>query len=209
MKRCHCYQCDRTVMISGNNLICPECGSDFLEVVEENINSNNTNNNFQNQFLGSIFNQLNSNLGNINLNANHSGDQFSDVFQDVASHLFRDLFHRRSGEEILENLITTLSGRLERRFGTDFIHSIAENLRNLSRLHQGRPPASEDVINSLHPQQYSEGVCLDSTCAICLTEMENGDEVIVLNCRHGYHKDCIEPWLRTHNVCPTCREVQT
>uniref|UniRef100_A0A1I8AN22 RING-type domain-containing protein n=1 Tax=Steinernema glaseri TaxID=37863 RepID=A0A1I8AN22_9BILA len=45
-------------------------------------------------------------------------------------------------------------------------------------------------------------------CSICLdwlmTDIEQ--EVIVTNCRHAFHKNCIQRWLSTHSEqkCPTC-----
>lgn len=45
------------------------------------------------------------------------------------------------------------------------------------------------------------------TCAICLENHNNNDDVIILDCKHIYHKDCISEWLREHETCPVCRGV--
>ncbi|KAI4377882.1 hypothetical protein MLD38_015443 [Melastoma candidum] len=43
-------------------------------------------------------------------------------------------------------------------------------------------------------------------CAICLEEYEDGRECRFLpDCRHVYHRDCIDKWLVQKRLCPLCR----
>ncbi|KAG8079269.1 hypothetical protein GUJ93_ZPchr0007g4272 [Zizania palustris] len=45
-------------------------------------------------------------------------------------------------------------------------------------------------------------------CVVCLSSMEEGDEVRVLRCRHLFHRRCLDPWLqqaRSPATCPLCR----
>lgn len=46
------------------------------------------------------------------------------------------------------------------------------------------------------------------TCAICMEDYEEHDDVIIgANCVHMYHKDCLMKWmLGKHDFCPYCRE---
>ena len=47
---------------------------------------------------------------------------------------------------------------------------------------------------------------LDYDCAICLSSMEKEEVVMELPCKHSYHKDCIEPYLKDYSYkCPVCR----
>ena len=41
-------------------------------------------------------------------------------------------------------------------------------------------------------------------CVICLENMINGDEIILTECFHMYHKNCIGDWLKISNICPIC-----
>jgi len=40
------------------------------------------------------------------------------------------------------------------------------------------------------------------TCSICLEPCVSGVE---LECKHVFHKKCIEKWLDTNPTCPNCR----
>ncbi|CAN0854896.1 RING-H2 finger protein ATL52 [Linum grandiflorum] len=44
------------------------------------------------------------------------------------------------------------------------------------------------------------------TCAICLCEFEEGEELKTLpECMHSFHVGCIDMWLYSHSNCPMCR----
>ncbi|OEL13400.1 hypothetical protein BAE44_0025580 [Dichanthelium oligosanthes] len=43
-------------------------------------------------------------------------------------------------------------------------------------------------------------------CSICLGEFAEGDKVKALpRCGHGFHPECVDPWLRDRASCPLCR----
>ncbi|OAC99030.1 hypothetical protein MUCCIDRAFT_19663, partial [Mucor lusitanicus CBS 277.49] len=45
-------------------------------------------------------------------------------------------------------------------------------------------------------------------CQVCLDSYQSEDYVRVLECHHGFHKDCIDKWLTEgQNRCPLCRGV--
>ncbi|CAN6233601.1 unnamed protein product [Urochloa humidicola] len=45
-------------------------------------------------------------------------------------------------------------------------------------------------------------------CAVCLEAFEAGDRCRALpGCEHGFHAQCVDPWLRKSRVCPVCRAV--
>ena len=44
------------------------------------------------------------------------------------------------------------------------------------------------------------------TCAICMTDFEDGDQLILLPCTHMFHGgDCGAQWLKIKKTCPICR----
>ncbi|CAF3643150.1 unnamed protein product [Rotaria sp. Silwood1] len=49
----------------------------------------------------------------------------------------------------------------------------------------------------------------DDKCTICLSEYKTGETVKRLRCKHIFHPECIDPWLKTSTQCPICRSAQT
>jgi hypothetical protein len=42
-------------------------------------------------------------------------------------------------------------------------------------------------------------------CSICLESYRQGDSILILNCSHTFHKQCIELWFQKEFNCPNCR----
>lgn len=45
---------------------------------------------------------------------------------------------------------------------------------------------------------------IGSACSICLCEYGTID-VVVTNCGHAFHNECIQGWIRINAICPVCR----
>jgi hypothetical protein len=45
----------------------------------------------------------------------------------------------------------------------------------------------------------------DSSCSICLSDYQQGEELRYLPCNHVFHSECILPWLKTNKTCPMCK----
>jgi hypothetical protein len=45
----------------------------------------------------------------------------------------------------------------------------------------------------------------ETTCAICLTRLQEGDVVGNISCGHVFHKECLKDWLPRRNTCPLCQ----
>lgn len=49
----------------------------------------------------------------------------------------------------------------------------------------------------------------DANCTICLGDYEEGQELKRLPCRHHFHSNCVDEWLRLNKTCPLCvRDVE-
>ena len=70
-------------------------------------------------------------------------------------------------------------------------------------------PASPDAIQQL-PKKAVDKSMLGSDgkaeCSVCMDNVDVGDEVTVLPCRHWFHGDCVGAWLKEHDTCPHCRQ---
>jgi hypothetical protein len=70
---------------------------------------------------------------------------------------------------------------------------------------------SQTDLNNLETKKFSEiqGTGTDVRCAICITEFTGDDLVRIMQCKHFFHKDCIDIYLEKYNnKCPMCRESQ-
>ena len=45
----------------------------------------------------------------------------------------------------------------------------------------------------------------EGQCVICLETFKDGDSVKRLRCKHLFHADCIDKWLRISSCCPMCK----
>ncbi|KVH97514.1 Zinc finger, RING-CH-type [Cynara cardunculus var. scolymus] len=44
-------------------------------------------------------------------------------------------------------------------------------------------------------------------CAICLSKVEDDDEIRELRCDHFFHSNCLDKWFSyRHTTCPLCRD---
>ena len=66
----------------------------------------------------------------------------------------------------------------------------------------------DEQIIDFNDKLYNPSICVDLTeyiagnCPICL---EDG-VLYQLNCKHGFHMNCIDKWINKKNNCPLCRK---
>lgn len=63
-------------------------------------------------------------------------------------------------------------------------------------------PASVRAIDALKQQLVAAEH--GASCVVCMEAMDA--PCAQLPCRHQFHVQCIEPWLKMHSTCPTCRD---
>lgn len=76
---------------------------------------------------------------------------------------------------------------------------------------QGRfvPDASQgmplEVLDRLPEMTYGAAGCPsleDPTCTICIEQLQDGEKIRQLPCRHCFHKGCVDSWLTRSATCP-------
>lgn len=63
--------------------------------------------------------------------------------------------------------------------------------------------ASQDLIDSLPVEEYDSSIN-ETSCAVCLSDFEECDELRRLPCNHSFHVGCVDKWLKQNKVCPLC-----
>lgn len=60
----------------------------------------------------------------------------------------------------------------------------------------------------MHPYvfNYFDGKLPEnSTCAICMSQIETEDSYMVTPCSHAFHTQCLSRWMEEQLICPICR----
>ena len=73
-------------------------------------------------------------------------------------------------------------------------------------------PASAAAIAALPKAKIDESMLGSdgkAECSVCMDNVEVGDEVTMLPCKHWFHGDCVGAWLKEHDTCPHCRQSIT
>lgn len=138
---------------------------------------------------GGIFNENIELLVENEINRLQTGQQLANT-----------LFNRYVFDEELINLHTLDSGLFFEDIPEEDINNI-----DFSNDHP-RHPLSDDIFRRLKVVNYCDIVRASTTeCSICLDKFNDTDKVIVLKCKHYFHKNCIEKWFEEQSTCPICR----
>ena len=215
-----CHLCKKEftkIFIDNTDIQCRFCGNNFCEEIIQNedlhqhpssfipyesntTNSNSNSNNSNN--LNSIFprNQNQSQTTSSSTNTRNSLLNFvmmprsnrpttTSSLLDMVFNLLRD---RNTDENNMENIINYIMQNDPNRYGN--------------------PPTSKSVLEKLEKiiidkenldEIGKEASC--ENCSVCKDNFEICQTILKLTCKHIFHEECIMPWLKERNSCPTCR----
>ena len=85
--------------------------------------------------------------------------------------------------------------------------------RNRNTQNKKKKPVAEKLVNKLKKFPLTKKYCKKNkngkyespSCCICLTEIQKGEETVLLPCGHMFHWKCCLNWLNENNTCPMCR----
>ncbi|KAI3452847.1 hypothetical protein Pfo_009510 [Paulownia fortunei] len=69
----------------------------------------------------------------------------------------------------------------------------------------GQRPASKASIEAMTSVEIVKGENDVEQCVVCLEEWETGEMAKEMPCKHRFHGECIEKWLKICGSCPVCR----
>jgi hypothetical protein len=97
----------------------------------------------------------------------------------------------------------------------DFVYSqegldrIVSQLMEQTTTSNAPPPATQADIDALPRKKVDESMLgpeHTAECSICMDEVNIGEEVTELPCKHWFHHTCVSAWLLEHDTCPHCRK---
>jgi len=189
-------------------ILCKEQNNDEFEKkkFDENLNDTNANNN--------------QNDNGPNSNANIDGNFILFDIPGISSNNAGFVVVGRNDENNTNESLNEEKDEII-NIGLSFISNYI-NLRDISSINVVRIPfeqennsqTSQDIINKLKHFKMEKGFYKKNIeedkfefpkCTICLMEISEGTEVILLPCDHIFHEKCITKWVKIHTTCPLCR----
>lgn len=183
---------------------------DDEEIEEEiDISGNNIENNTQQR---SNSEPSQSTVPSTNSNLNWFGNSDSRFYESIMNN-FTDIINRNN------NTDRPISG-FSLQYQTVPLNSYSNMLNSFMGMNGtslNTQPLNEDVKMVLTESEISNlkkiklkdvsGINHESEhkCTVCLENMNEEDEVILLDCKHFFHRKCIETWFKEcSNKCPIC-----
>ena len=118
----------------------------------------------------------------------------------------RGLLRRR---EMMMNYLMTMLLGLRRRSEDDYPNvdnmSYEELLALEERMGNVNKGLDKEIIDKIPKEKFSKYKFSDDKCIICQYEFKVNEIVKVLPCKHCFHPDCIEEWLKNQKFCPYCK----
>lgn len=94
--------------------------------------------------------------------------------------------------------------RQDRRRSRSPRHDESSFIINDSRESVRQRPVSKAVVSSLS-RSWRRNDVHDIECSICTENVQEGQNVVELNCAHVFHADCLLQWTERKGTCPACR----
>ena len=95
----------------------------------------------------------------------------------------------------------------------EIVQDIISNIDTLVQHNYDIDQETNDLHEESEPNNCNENTDLENKCCICLEEMNDLHDTILLSCNHILHKKCLFSYIATNykneevfNTCPLCRK---
>ncbi|KAJ8285451.1 hypothetical protein GJAV_G00026920 [Gymnothorax javanicus] len=96
--------------------------------------------------------------------------------------------------------------QLEDRLGSVNRGAVQTTIERYTFPHKYKKRKPVDLKISMNEEESD----IDEKCTICLSMLEDGEDVRRLPCMHLFHQACVDQWLATSRKCPICRvDIET
>lgn len=108
-------------------------------------------------------------------------------------------------------ILSAISQQTPFRNNTAFFQALLVEVWDSVNIHEGTEEQQRQVaLESLPPPISYRNLDVSSSpheCVICLEDFVDGDSCRVFSvCKHMFHLNCVDNWLRKNLTCPICRK---
>ena len=141
-----------------------------------------------------------------NLN-NNITQKITEITQTIQEQRQRQINMLQRREIMMNYLMSMLIGLRQREENYPNVDNMSyeELLALEERMGNVSKGLTKEQIDKLPRDKFSKSKYADDKCIICQYEFKNFEKVIALFCKHCFHPDCIEEWLKNQKVCPYCK----
>ena len=141
-----------------------------------------------------------------NLN-NNITQKITEITQTIEDQRRRQINMLQRREIMMNYLMSMLMGLRQREENYPNVDNMSyeELLALEERMGNVNKGLTKEQIDKLPRDKFSKSKYTDDKCIICQYEFKNYEKVIALSCKHCFHPDCIEEWLKNQKVCPYCK----
>ena len=141
-----------------------------------------------------------------NLN-NNITQKITEITQTIQEQRQRQINMLQRREIMMNYLMSMLMGLRQREENYPNVDNMSyeELLALEERMGNVSKGLTKEQIDKLPRDKFSKSKYADDKCIICQYEFKNYEKVIALSCKHCFHPDCIEEWLKNQKVCHYCK----
>ena len=139
---------------------------------------------------------------------NNIVSKINEITQTIEEQRQRQTNLLRRREVVMNYLMSMVMGmrrRSEEEYPNVDNMSYEELLALEERMGNVSKGLTKETIDKLPREKFVKNKFSDDKCIICQYEFKNLEKLIVLPCKHCFHPDCIEEWLKNQKVCPYCK----
>ena len=184
LKDFNCPSCKKSFknLVSPNKLNsnCPTCSHESCpEIKKQELNQNNGHNQRDTLYHVDAF-----------FDENIYREAYNDIFGDINNYFISTSLNLCISDFFIINRIFS-QNEDENKYA-----KVEENI--IDKLNHFK-------MNNNHCKKNENGEYEFPKCSICLVEINEGMDSILLPCEHIFHDNCLIHWLTMHKTCPLCR----
>ena len=164
----------------------------------------------QDKEINALDNQINNYI-TLNSNLQSQIESIKRRIEQRRTHnqLHENIRRRRAqAREIFENYIMSMILNSHFQRENDYPNvddmSYEELLALEERIGNVNNGLNDQRINRLN-EVYFDKKKYNDLCIICQNNFKDREKVLIIPCKHVFHKDCIVPWLKNKKQCPFCK----